>query len=136
VKSRAFLASTLLLMLIPTIAGSHPIQPFDACVKARGVADLRCRNKAEVGAGVEVVLRATLEPPHENSSAVVARLAPHAEQWQRVAETTVLAGGKVRWFWTPQEGDIHNYTAWRFRFKIRDHGWSDVVKVLVRSDEF
>ena len=87
--------------------------------------------------GVRVVIRAELGPPHVGASALISRLRPHADRWEPVAQTHVLEGGKMRWYWTPKERHIHNYTAWRFRFKIQGHGSSsDIARVLVRSDEF
>lgn len=129
--------TTILIVILSatawqTTAASHPIDRFDACVDHIQ----RCRDKTQVGKGVEVVLRAELAPPHVGASAWVMRLEPHADGWERVAITPILTGGTARWYWTPKERHIHNYTAWQFRLKVRGHGWSDIVRVLVRSDEF
>ena len=121
---------------LQTTASSHPIESFDVCVKPRGVPIVHCRGKAEGGKGTEFVLRGELAPHHVGSSAFVMRLEPHAERWERVAITPILAGGSGRWYWTPKERHIRNFTAWQFRLKVPGHGWSDIVKVLIRSDEF
>ena len=131
--------STLVILTVAAttlLASAHPIDRFDACAKARGVEDVRCTGKIEVGKGVEVVIRAEIAPPHARTSAWVLRLRPHADRWERVALVGISKAGAIRWFWTPREQHIHNYTAWRFRFKVPRHVRSDVVRVLVRSDEF
>lgn len=126
-------AATQALQVAPP---AHPITRFDACGKPSGSEGERCAWKAEVGEGVRVVVRAELGPPHVGASIWVLRLRPHADRWVRVAQIRVLDGGNARWYWTPKERHIHNYTAWRFRFKIPGHGRSDIARVLVRSDEF
>ena len=127
-KARSALVIVILAATaLPTASAAHPIDRFDACAKARGSEDVRCTGKTEVGKGVEVVIRAELAPPHARTSAWVLRLRPHADRWERVALVGISKAGSIRWFWTPRERHIHNYTAWRFRFKVPHH---------VRSDEF
>lgn len=133
---KILLLAVLTATVLQTAAASHPVDRFDACEKPRGIEIVHCRNKTEVGRGIEVVLRAELAPPHVGASASVMRLEPHADRWERVAITPILEGGIVRWYWTPRERHVRNYTPWQFRLKVRDHGWSDIVKVLIRSDEF
>lgn len=134
--------ATILIVILATAqtwqapAKAHPISRFDACGKPRGVEEVRCAGKTEVGKGVPVAIRAEIAPPHIGAMAWVLRLQPHADRWERVAVARVSRVGAVRWYWTPRERDIHNYTAWRFRFKIPAHGRSNIVRVLVRSDEF
>jgi hypothetical protein len=134
----AMVAATVCLPVWVPVASAHEPAEFDACVKPyRPPVFWPCDNKFEVrGAGVRFVVRAEILPHHVGRLARVWLSRPRSESWTKVRTLPVRPGGRLHWYWTPDENDIYNYTPWRFRFTVPRHGRSDIVRVLVRSADF
>lgn len=131
----AVLAVGVCLPLWAPPAFAHRPVEFIACAKP---VDTVCMGRADVriSGTYVVVLRARVQPAHEGTIARVWRLRPHSDAWEKVAMRRVRERGKIRWAWSLSDEDIYNYTPWRFRFTIPQHGHSNTVQVLVRSSEF
>jgi hypothetical protein len=72
-----------------------------------------------------------MRPRHVGAVARLWRLEPRATQWTKVARIRVRDEGRVGYRWITDEGDIHNFTSWTFRWVLPRHGHSDIVKVRV-----
>jgi hypothetical protein len=130
-KKMAFVSLLLVLMSMSARgAVAHQTRVFDACVTVAR-AGQPCRNKVTVIARDAAYVRAHMRPLHAGAIARLWRLEPRATEWIKVARVRVRDEGRMSYRWDPSDSDIHNFTSWRFRYVLPQHGHSDTVKIRV-----
>lgn len=127
----AVVGSTLVLA---TPAVGHEARSFDSCAAYRRHGG-PCGDTATYLYGDRVFLRATVDPPHGHLEANVLFLRPGAERWRRGVTVPISDTGRMRWSFRSVREDADQTEPWLFRFRIADHGRSDVVEAFILFGE-
>lgn len=123
------LAAAIALVLAPP-AIAHPTRSFDACAAYRRLGG-HCGDTATYGIGDRVFLRAVVRPTHAHLDARVVFLRPGADRWRRGVDVPISETGRMRWSFRSARGDADQTDPWLFRFRIPQHGASDVATVFI-----
>ena len=126
--------AAILTVLPPSGASAHPTRSFDSCAAYRRHGGY-CGDTASYVYGDRIHLRARVDPPHSRLEANVVFLRPGSEEWRRGVSVPISDTGRMRWSFTSERGDADQAEPWRFRFRIRGHGKSDVAEVFILFGE-
>lgn len=129
----AFAAAGSMLLLAAPAHGHEP-RSFDSCAAYRRHGGY-CGDTASYLYGDRVFLRAKVEAPHGNREANVLYLRPGAEHFRRGATIPIGDTGRMRWSFRSGRADANQTEPWLFRFRIADHGRSDVAEVFILFGE-
>lgn len=131
-------AAALAVLLAITLWGpsalAHPTRTFDSCAGYRPHGGY-CGDTASYLYGDRVHLRARVVPAHSRREAKVRFLRPGAERWEAGVSVPISERGRMRWSFRSRRSDADQTEPWRFRFKIRGHGISDMVEVFILFGE-
>lgn len=117
-------------------AGAHPTRAFDLCGAFRRHGG-PCFDTT-VGyqyAEQTVFLRGRASPPHSRFTAGVWRQRPRSHNWRRVDSVPISDTGRMRWSWRTTLGDADQQYPYHFQFRIRRHGHSNSLPVLITLGE-
>lgn len=124
----------LLLVMLGQPALGHPTSSFDSCAAYRRHGGY-CGDTASYAYGDRVFLRAVVRPSHADLDARVVFLRPGADRWRRGVSVPITETGRMRWSFRSSREDADQTEPWRFRFRIVDHGASDVATVFILLGE-
>lgn len=124
------LVVAVVVALVPAAVTAHPAD-VDACL-TRADVDI-CDNTFSYLYGDTVILKGAVSPRHDE--AVVQRMAPGSDRWERVGTVSISDAGKMRWRWRTRRSDAVQEAPYLLRFKIPGHGRSDTVEAFVLFGE-
>jgi hypothetical protein len=122
------------MLVVAAPALGHEPRSFDSCAAYRRHGG-PCDDTASYLYGDRVFLRAKVEPPHGRLEANVLYLRPGAERFRRGATVPISDAGRMRWSFRSRRSDANQTEPWLFRFRIADHGRSDVAEVYILFGE-
>lgn len=134
VRVTVALSAAVSTLLVATPALGHETRSFDSCAAYRRHGG-PCGSIATYLYGDRVFLRATVDPPHGRLEANVLYLRPGAERWRRGVTVPISETGRMRWSFRSARADADQTEPWRFRFRIADHGRSDVTEAFILFGE-
>jgi hypothetical protein len=134
VRASVALATVGSTLAIAPPAFAHEPRSFDSCAAYRRHGGY-CGDTASYLYGDRVFLRATVDPPHGHQEANVLFLRPGADRWRRGVTVPIGDMGRMRWSFRSTRADANQTEPWLFRFRIADHGRSDVAEVFILFGE-
>jgi hypothetical protein len=124
----------VLVILLAEPALGHPSRSFDSCAAYRRHGGY-CGDTASYSYGDRVFLRARVSPPHAHLDARVVFLRPGADHWRRGVAVPITETGRMSWSFRSSREDADQTEPWRFRFRIVNHGASDLATVFILLGE-
>ena len=126
------LASGLILTSFG-VGDAHPAQDFDACTEqTRRI----CNDRgAAFDYGSRVTIKGHVRPAHSHQDAIVLRQKPHSRVWRRVDTVPISDSGRMRYQWRTDREDAVQDAPYLFRFRIREHGVSNITEAYVLFGE-
>jgi hypothetical protein len=121
------LATLLALLAIGIPAAANTPESFTTCI-APDKSSTYCESGDTYLVGSTLWFRGKVKPAHAGKSANVLIKEPGNDEWTKVDTDTVSDTGKLSWTWKTEASDA-NTDAYRLRFKIPDHGKSEVATV-------
>lgn len=94
-----------------------------------------CGDTASYSYGDRVSLRARVRPSHAHLNARVVFLRPGADRWRRGVTVPITETGRMSWSFRSSREDADQTDPWLFRFRIANHGVSDVARVFILFGE-
>jgi hypothetical protein len=133
-RAAVALAAVGAMLVLAAPAQGHEPRGFDSCAAYRRHGGY-CGDTASYVYGDRVFLRAVVDPPHGNREANVLYLRPGAQRFRRGVTVPISDTGRMRWSFRSRRADANQTEPWLFRFRIADHGRSDVAEVFILFGE-
>ena len=124
------LGLVLTAALVPALATAHRAN-IDACLTRADVAF--CDDIFSYLYGDRVILKGRVSSHHDE--AVVQRMAPGSDRWERVGTVSISDAGRMKWRWRTHRRDAVQDAPYLLRFKIPGHGRSDTVQAFILFGE-
>jgi len=121
------LAALLALLAVGMPAAANTPESFTACI-APDETSTYCESGDTYLVGSTLWLRGKVKPAHAGMDAKVQTKEPGNDEWAKVGKVTVSDAGEMSWTWKTEASDA-DADAYRLRFKIPDHGKSEVATV-------
>lgn len=117
-----------LLLALAVPASADMPDSFSACAKKRP--DGVCKEAIAVRAGATVYLKGKVDPPHADLRAAVWHLTPDLVA-ERLGTVAIGRHGCMQYTWESTTDDGSQTDPNYFKFKIKGHGESTDVEVMV-----
>ncbi len=131
-RSVRFVGAVVLALALAAPASANTPDSFTACAKKRphGV----CRTSIAVRAGATVYLKGKVDPAHADLRAAVWHLTPDLAV-EHLGKVAIGKAGRMKYTWETTTDDGSQTDPHFFQFRIKGHGVSNDVEVMVYFGE-